>query len=261
MVPFFQGKIDNFCAIYAVINAVHLRSPLSAAQARGMFNDAVMHAAHDERILSDVLAHATDYASLVRYMLDRFAREYAFSWEPFLGGAICPGEQAAHLLPHHADAGKKELHACGTPEDLAAFFRRHTDGRKGKSVVFRFCRFKPGEGKMFIDHWSTAAEVSGDSVCLFDCSLERNGLYSLPLDRLHVGPAGTVPPLGKCGDAAWIPPASEHGEECIVVPEDCVFAIRPEASVCGFFKTMNGGRWKAERPVLRSPEDFPRGTE
>ena len=38
MQPFYQGKIDNFCAMYAVLNALQVLFSLTPHQARRIFN-------------------------------------------------------------------------------------------------------------------------------------------------------------------------------------------------------------------------------
>ena len=47
MQAFYQGKIDNFCAMYAVLNAVQVLFGLAPLHARKIFNRAMMEQARD----------------------------------------------------------------------------------------------------------------------------------------------------------------------------------------------------------------------
>ena len=40
--PFYQGKLDTFCAIYAVLNALRLTHGIRTLKAREILNDTLM---------------------------------------------------------------------------------------------------------------------------------------------------------------------------------------------------------------------------
>lgn len=40
--PFYQGKLDTFCAIYAVLNALRLTHSIRVLKAREILNDTLM---------------------------------------------------------------------------------------------------------------------------------------------------------------------------------------------------------------------------
>ena len=53
----YQGKIDNFCAMYAVLNAVQVLFGLSPLHARKIFNRAMMEQARDLENFQKILEH------------------------------------------------------------------------------------------------------------------------------------------------------------------------------------------------------------
>ena len=40
--PFYQGKLDTFCAIYAVLNALRLTHSIRVLRARNILNETLM---------------------------------------------------------------------------------------------------------------------------------------------------------------------------------------------------------------------------
>ena len=53
----YQGKIDNFCAMYAVLNAVQVLFGLAPLHARKIFNRAMMEQARDLENFQKILEH------------------------------------------------------------------------------------------------------------------------------------------------------------------------------------------------------------
>ena len=74
MQPFYQGKIDNFCAVYAVLNALQVLFSIGPHQARRIFNRTLYAHAADPDMFARILEHRTDYVSLVDSMLDDVRR-------------------------------------------------------------------------------------------------------------------------------------------------------------------------------------------
>lgn len=154
MQPFYQGKIDTFCAVYAVLNALQILHGIAPAQARELFNETLVRASRDEARFRDVLAHRTDYRELVDRMLDDVRFRY-----PLMIRA-----------PFASDAPHAEVWAALT--EYAAPGRRRT-------AVFRFLRYVPLRSAPVVDHWTTARDVDESGLHLFDCSLEPDGVYCL----------------------------------------------------------------------------------
>ena len=63
--PFYQGKLDTFCAIYAVLNALRLTHGIRTTRARDILNETLMALAGNPEALRAVLTQETDYLQLV----------------------------------------------------------------------------------------------------------------------------------------------------------------------------------------------------
>lgn len=84
----YQGKLDNFCAAYAVLNGLKLISHMNNMQARIMLNEMFYYESLDKLNWLKVIGHETDYHALVTRMLKR--------WEPtFHYTSFCP------FVPHN----------------------------------------------------------------------------------------------------------------------------------------------------------------
>ncbi|WP_446425051.1 hypothetical protein [Mailhella sp.] len=161
MQAFYQGKIDNFCAMYAVLNAVQILFGLGPLAARKIFNRALMKLAQDAEAFRAVLEHRTDYVDLVDAMLaDMQANEFP---------------QLEVEKPLGPDASSEEvweaLRSCATPS-------------LPRVSVFRFMRFAPPQEKPYIDHWTVGRTMDTAGLHFLDCSLEPGALHCLPHARL-----------------------------------------------------------------------------
>ena len=67
--PFFQGKLDTFCAIYAVLNALRLTHGIQTLKARDILNETLLSLAGKPGALRAVLEQDTDYMQLVDDMI------------------------------------------------------------------------------------------------------------------------------------------------------------------------------------------------
>ena len=67
--PFFQGKLDTFCAIYAVLNALRLTHGIQTLKARDILNETLLSLAEKPGALRAVLEQDTDYMQLVDDMI------------------------------------------------------------------------------------------------------------------------------------------------------------------------------------------------
>ncbi len=165
MQPFYQGKVDAFCAIYAVLNAMLLLYDIRPGKARELLNAALVDASRDALYFLDVLNHKTDYMALVDRMLARLQTEYGLRVESLPQGASKP--ELWNALASYAE-----------PEAR-------------RTAVFRFCRHVPLTLAPLTDHWTTALRMEGDTLRLFDSSLEPSGLYALHREGVAVR-AGVV---------------------------------------------------------------------
>lgn len=104
--PIYQGKLDNFCAIYAVINGLKLITDINNMQARILLHEALYYESLNTTQWLHVLNHETDYQALVLRMLKKW--EGVFHYTSF-----CPFE--SHHFPENVfqlaskNANRKEV--------------------------------------------------------------------------------------------------------------------------------------------------------
>lgn len=159
MQPFYQGKIDTFCAVYAVLNALQIVHGITPGQARELFNEVLVRESRNEARFRDVLTHRTDYLDLVDRMLEDVRSRFPLKVSaPFAPGA--PHAEVWAALADHAAPGQR------------------------RTSVFRFLRYVPLRTTPVVDHWTTALEVDQSGLHLFDCSLEPGGVYCLRGEEL-----------------------------------------------------------------------------
>ncbi len=179
MQPFYQGKIDNFCAVYAVLNALQVLFSLTPHEARRIFNRVIMAQAVQPETFRNILEHRTDYVSLVDFMLED-VRRHEFPdlrvSAPFGPDASC--DQVWEALRSSARP----------PMPLVS--------------VFRFLRMAPPSEKPYVDHWTVGHYMDMEGLHFLDCSLEAGALFCLPYAKL----TDAWRPLSR--DYVVIPPES-----------------------------------------------------
>lgn len=116
--PFFQGKLDTFCAIYAVLNALRLTHGIQTLKARDILNETLLSLAGKPGALRAVLEQDTDYMQLVDDMIQARQQRYPLLVEkPFAEGeAVSPdacGKPAASGW-HRARGAASCSAFCGT---------------------------------------------------------------------------------------------------------------------------------------------------
>lgn len=166
--PFYQGKLDTFCAIYAVLNALRLLYGIRVLKARDILNETLLGLASRPEAFRAVLAQETDYVSLVDSLLRIQTRAF-------------PMEIQAPFAPD-GNSGRSASLARTQPPDPDTFFAACRDwlapGR-GRAVVFRFLRSLTPDGGPMNRHWTTADRVDGDILHLFDCSHEAEAILNI----------------------------------------------------------------------------------
>lgn len=63
--PFYQGKLDTFCAIYAVLNALRLTHGIRTSKAREILNATLLGISENRKLFEDVLYMRTNYVDMV----------------------------------------------------------------------------------------------------------------------------------------------------------------------------------------------------
>lgn len=166
--PFYQGKLDTFCAIYAVLNALRLLYGIRVLKARDILNETLLGLASQPEAFRAALAQETDYVALVDSLLRIQARAF-------------PMEIQAPFAPQ-GNGGRSAPLAGSPPPDPDVFFAACRDwlapGR-GRAIVFRFLRSLTPDGGPMNRHWTTADRVDGDILHLFDCSHEAEAILNI----------------------------------------------------------------------------------
>lgn len=161
--PFYQGKIDTFCAIYAVLNGLRLTHGIRTLKARDIFNDTLMELAARPDTFRDVLTQNTDYLELVDGLLNKLVMKMPLE-------VIRPFAANVEISP-------------GKFWDTCAQWLGNGDNRiQGRAVVFRFLRHMSPEKPPLNRHWTTADSVNGDILHLFDCSHEAEAILNIRKD-------------------------------------------------------------------------------
>jgi hypothetical protein len=169
--PHFQGRLDVFCAIYAVINALVLTHKMPAGKSRKLFHESILHMAHDLDTFNEQLEQNVEYHDLVDWMLNREVLRYDILIRtPFSLETLAPKEDVWGTLTRWL-------------------------AKPGRAAVLRFVRPLDMPGNLEIRHWSTAQAVRDDRISLFDSSLEKHALREIVHASCLTGPAGLRPGL------------------------------------------------------------------
>lgn len=152
--PFYQGKLDSFCAVYAVLNALRLTHGIRSSRAREFFNDTLESLARDPALFRAALRQETDYVGLVDALLAEAAKKMPLA--------------VFHITTRES-----------SPEDFLAACREWLAGDAHRAVVFRFMRFLKPEEKPLNRHWTVADRADEKGIHLFDCSHEAEAVLHI----------------------------------------------------------------------------------
>ena len=167
MKPFFQGKLDVFCAIYAVLNGLKLTHYLRTLEARDIFHETLLNIAPNQAAFRAVLHETTDYLPLVDGMLRIQEQKRALVvHKPFTPSATQPAPPA-------------EVWDC---------CKTWLNGGDNRAVVFRFLRHLSHETPPVNRHWTTARCIADDKLELFDCSHEETAIQHIPCNGFVTRP-------------------------------------------------------------------------
>ena len=169
MNPAYQGQLDVFCATYAVINAMRHINATRLLACRSILHEALLDAARDEESFRALLDQRTDYVDWVDSMLARLEKQ----------GSLL----TARPFPTH-------FPGPGAPSPAALWDAIADWLRRGErnAVLLQFVRsLYPTEA--VIRHWTCCNDVAGDTLMLFDSSIEPGALHQLPRESLISDPA------------------------------------------------------------------------
>lgn len=158
--PFYQGKLDTFCAMYAVLNALKLTYGIRTLKAREILNDTLLNLAINISDFKAVLNQDTDYINLVDRMFLAISERMPLIIEKPYKNLIIP-----------------------TPEDLYDIFKSwlgYNDKKiQSRAIVFRFIRHISPNSPALNKHWTTIDYLYNDMIHLFDCSHEAEAILNI----------------------------------------------------------------------------------
>lgn len=178
--PFYQGKLDVFCAMYAVLNGLQITHGLRALHARDILHETLLELAATPDDLRAVLEQRTDYVPLVDGMLHAQARRFPLEIvRPFQG-------------LRHAPSPRQFWQAC----------RTFLEGGCRRVILFRFLRYLFAEAAPLNRHWTAVDWVRGDTMHLFDCSREEGAILDFAPGSFVTRPEDLSPECLICIDTA-----------------------------------------------------------
>lgn len=155
--PFYQGKLDAFCAVYAVLNAFRLARGIRTSKARDILNDVLLGLSLKPALFQAFLTQQTDYINLVDAVLAEQCGKMSLKVEqPFPKGSRPSPEEFWEACQSRLG---KEQGKCG--------------------MVFRFLRHLKADAQPVNRHWTTADYVRDDILHLFDCSHEAEAILNI----------------------------------------------------------------------------------
>jgi hypothetical protein len=154
--PFYQGKLDTFCAIYAVLNALRLTHGIRTMKARELLNETLLSLASRPEILHAVLEQETDYFDLVDDLLTLAGKRFPFKI--------------------HRPFSKND---SPSPDKLWNTCRAWFAGGAPRAVILRFLRSMKPESPPVNRHWTTADRMNNGVLHLFDCSHEAEAILNI----------------------------------------------------------------------------------
>jgi hypothetical protein len=169
MHPYFQGQLDVFCAIYAVLNGLVITHRLRAEAARSILHESILDMAKDPENFRQLLDQTIEFHDLVDRILNReVLRQNLLVRDPFGPRPIAPQEQVWDQLERW----------LGLPR---------------RAAVLRFVRPLPLPGEPLVRHWTTAGEIRDGAVVLFDCSQEKSAIHEIGKSRMVTDPENLRP--------------------------------------------------------------------
>ena len=161
MKPFYQGKIDTFCAIYAVLNSLRITHSIRTLKARDYFNEVLLELAKNTNELEAVLLQTTDYVQLVDRMLEHFSQIMPlYVNKPFTNSSLISVEQFWKTCQSFINQSKNS------------------------TVIFRFIRYFDPKTPPIVRHWTCIETINDTIMHLYDSSHEAESIQNLKKNDL-----------------------------------------------------------------------------
>lgn len=164
--PFYQGKLDTFCAIYAVLNAFQLTHGMRSAKARDILNETLMVLAANPQAFQAVLEQTTDYITLVDFILQVQSKKMPLEVQRPFSQAVNEDE-LYHVFQNWLQQPGETSH---------------------RAIIFRFLRYLKPDQKPLNRHWTTADRITPEILHLFDSSHEAEAILNIPRNSFVTSP-------------------------------------------------------------------------
>lgn len=167
--PFFQGKLDVFCAIYAVLNGLRITHNLRTSKAMEIFRDTLLGLSGQPALFQAVVKNETDFVALVDAML-----------------AAETSKRRLEVLKPFGKSPLADVNDFWQVTDLWL----NPEGKPGanRAVIVRFCRFLDIKKPPVIKHWTTVDSITAKNMHLFDSSHEAEAIQNLAKDSIVTRP-------------------------------------------------------------------------
>lgn len=163
--PFFQGKLDTFCAIYAVLNGLRLTHGIRTTKARELLNETLLGVSANPVAFRAVLNQQTDYIALVDAMLNVAAKKYPLQVIRPFTPADWPDTESFW------EACLNWLNPVGAPA-------------ADRAIILRFSRYNQPGHEPLVRHWTTVDKITEDSLHLFDSSHDAESIQNIRKDSI-----------------------------------------------------------------------------
>ncbi len=187
MKPFYQGKIDVFCALYAVLNGLKITHHIRTLQARDIFHEALLGISQNPKVFRAVLEQQTDYIALVDAMLSIQSKKRPLLVQrPFEGREKNPPSAQEVWDTIAAWLGPNVFK--GEPTALNGVQKHEQNNLLGRAVIFRFLRYLRADAEPMNKHWTTAHYINDKGLQFFDCSMEESAIYNVKVGDFVTNP-------------------------------------------------------------------------
>lgn len=192
MQRFYQGQLDFFCAIYAVINALTALYGINLTQGRALFASMLSDISLHPGLWRATLANKTDFHWLTAHMLLGCSKGASYPvrvFRPFTIERELPENAADLTLARAYNENPLDEQFC-FPESAPAIWtelekwiptgnEQPRAGTARRVAILRFHRYMRFVREPVVSHWSVVDRRSGGLFHLRDASMEKNALYSL----------------------------------------------------------------------------------
>lgn len=167
--PFYQGKLDVFCAMYAVLNGLRITHGIRTLKARDILNDTLLGLSINPAAFRAVLNQETDYVALVDSMLRVVAKKYPLQVVKPFGVENLPDEETFW------QSCREWLNPGGKPAE-------------NRAIIMRFSRYDKIDQAPLVRHWTTVDTIDDQSMHLFDSSHEAEAIQNIKRENIAVNP-------------------------------------------------------------------------